>query len=55
MLHSALLQHPKVAPLLSSEHFSVGGTLVEAWVSRRTCRHRASPPPPKPDPAAAAL
>ncbi|MCP3411336.1 hypothetical protein [Bradyrhizobium sp. CCGB01] len=26
-----LLNHPDVKPLLSSEHFSVDGTLIEAW------------------------
>jgi hypothetical protein len=26
-----LLNHPQVKPLLSDEHFSVDGTLVEAW------------------------
>lgn len=26
-----LLNHPKVKPLLSDEHFSVDGTLIEAW------------------------
>ena len=32
---SALLAHPKVAPLLSAEHFSVDGTLIEAWASHK--------------------
>ena len=32
-----LLHHPQVKPLLSDEHFSVDGTLIEAWASfRRT-------------------
>src|SRR5712664_2256864 len=26
-----LLNHPQVKPLLSDEHFSVDGTLIEAW------------------------
>jgi hypothetical protein len=26
-----LLDHPQVKPLLSDEHFSVDGTLIEAW------------------------
>ncbi len=30
---TALLRHPKVTPLLSDEHFSVDGTLIEAWAS----------------------
>ena len=28
---SKLLHHPQVKPLLSDEHFSVDGTLIEAW------------------------
>jgi transposase len=31
-----LLEHPKVAPLLSDEHFSVDGTLIEAWASHKS-------------------
>jgi hypothetical protein len=29
-----LLNHPQVKPLLSDEHFSVDGTLIEAWARR---------------------
>lgn len=44
---SALLARPRVKRLLSSEHFSVDGTLIEAWASmkskrRGTARVRAS-------------
>jgi transposase len=31
-----LLAHPKVKPLLSDEHFSVDGTLIEAWASHKS-------------------
>ena len=31
-----LLYHPKVKPLLSEEHFSVDGTLIEAWASHKS-------------------
>ncbi len=31
-----LLEHEKVKPLLSDEHFSVDGTLVEAWASHKS-------------------
>jgi hypothetical protein len=31
-----LLRHPKVEPLLSDEHFSVDGTLIEAWASHKS-------------------
>ena len=33
-----LLNHPQVKPLLSDEHFSVDGTLIEAWASQRNFR-----------------
>jgi transposase len=32
----AILAHPNVAPLLSDEHFSVDGTLVQAWASMKS-------------------
>jgi transposase len=35
---SRLLNHPKVTPLLSDEHFSVDGTLIEAWASQKSFR-----------------
>ena len=31
-----LLEQPKVKPLLSDEHFSVDGTLIEAWASHKS-------------------
>jgi transposase len=31
-----LLNHPQVQPLLSDEHFSVDGTLIEAWASHKS-------------------
>ena len=33
-----LLKHEKVKPLLSDEHFSVDGTLIEAWASHKSLR-----------------
>jgi transposase len=33
-----LLNHPEVTPLLSDEHFSVDGTLIEAWASQKSFR-----------------
>jgi len=33
-----LLTHPQVKPLLSDEHFSVDGTLIEAWASHKSFR-----------------
>lgn len=35
---SKLLHHPQVKPLLSDEHFSVDGTLIEAWASQKSFR-----------------
>jgi transposase len=35
---AALLDHPEVKPLLSNDHFSVDGTLIEAWASHKSFR-----------------
>ena len=35
---ATVLAHPKVKRLLSSEHFSVDGTLIEAWASMKSFR-----------------
>jgi len=35
---AAILVDPKVEPLLSDEHFSVDGTLIEAWASMKSFR-----------------
>src|SRR5919109_293330 len=40
----AILAHPKVAALLSDEHFSVDGTLVQAWASMKSFQAKASEP-----------
>jgi len=46
---AAVLVHPKVARLLSSEHFSVDGTLLEAWASLKSFRPKdGSGEPPAP-------
>ena len=37
---SAVLANPHVKPLLSDEHFSVDGTLIEAWASMKSFRAR---------------
>jgi transposase len=44
---AAVLNHPQVEALLSREHFTVDGTLVEAWASLKSFRpkdHRDEPP-----------
>jgi transposase len=43
---SAILAQKKVSRLLSSEHFSVDGTLIEAWAS-----HKSFQPKPEPEPS----
>ena len=35
---TSLLNHSQVKPLLSDEHFSVDGTLIEAWASHKSFR-----------------
>jgi transposase len=46
---SAVLTDPAVVPLLSSEHFSVDGTLIEAWASMKSFRPKdGSGEPPSP-------
>ncbi|MEO1205516.1 MAG: IS5 family transposase [Pseudomonadota bacterium] len=45
----AVLRHKKVKRFLSNEHFSVDGTLVEAWASMKSVRAKnGSDEPPKP-------
>lgn len=57
-LMAAILAHEKVAPLLSHDHFSVDGTLVEAWASFKSFRPKqadtAAAPPDEPPPPPAA-
>ena len=46
---AAVLADPRVKPLLSSEHFSVDGTLIEAWASMKSFRPKdggGAPPGP---------
>ena len=44
---ATVLAHPKVKRLLSNEHFSVDGTLLEAWASTKSFRPKdGSGPPP---------
>jgi transposase len=47
---AAVLNLPQVRKLLSSEHFTVDGTLIEAWASLKSFRAKdGSGPPPPPD------
>jgi len=45
---SAILAQPRVKRLLSSEHFSVDGTLVDAWASMKSFRPKEEPDDPAP-------
>ena len=46
---AAVLAHREVKPLLSSDHFSVDGTLIEAWASLKSFRAKdGSDEPPSP-------
>lgn len=47
----AVLAHPKVKPLLSDEHFSVDGTLIEAWASMKSFRAKDGSDEPPAGPA----
>jgi len=40
---AAVLAQPRVKRLLSSEHFSVDGTLIEAWASMKSFRPKRAP------------
>jgi transposase len=46
---AAVLAQPRVKKLLSTEHFSVDGTLIEAWASMKSFRPRGGSDEPPPD------
>ena len=43
---AAILAHREVAPQLSDEHFSVDGTLIQAWASMKSFQPKAEGTPP---------
>lgn len=45
-----VLTEARGAGLLSDEHFSVDGTLIEAWASQKSFRRKDQPAPPPDDP-----
>jgi len=45
-LFAQVMQQAKDAQLLSSEHFSVDGTLIRAWASQKSFVPKEGPPPP---------
>src|SRR3954469_413155 len=47
---TAILALPRVKRLLSHEHFSVDGTLIEAWASMKSFKPKDSPNPDEKDP-----
>jgi transposase len=42
-LLAAVLAQPRVAALMSDEHFSVDGTLIQAWASHKSVRPKLAP------------
>ena len=40
----AVVEQARAAQLLSAEHFTVDGTLIQAWASRRSFREKPEPP-----------
>ena len=45
-----VLAQARIANLLSDEHFSVDGTLIEAWASQKSFQRKDRPTPPPDDP-----
>jgi transposase len=45
-----VLAEAKAAGFVSDEHFTVDGTLLEAWASQKSFRRRTAPPDPPDDP-----
>ena len=45
-----VMAEARTAGLLSDEHFTVDGTLLEAWASQKSFRRRDTPPDPPDDP-----
>jgi IS5 family transposase len=48
-LLAAILEQPRVKRLLSSDHFSVDGTLIEAWASMKSFKPKGPPDDDKPE------
>jgi len=47
---SLVLEQAREADLLSDEHFSVDGTLIEAWAGQKSFQRKGQAPPPSDDP-----
>jgi hypothetical protein len=48
-LFCRVVEQARKARLLSHEHFTVDGTLIEAWASLKSFKKKDSPPAPPPD------
>jgi hypothetical protein len=46
---TAIQQHARSQGLLSDEHFTVDGTLLEAWASQKSFQRQDDPTPPRDD------
>lgn len=46
----AVLAQAEEAGLISHEHFTVDGTLIQAWAGQKSFRRKGPPPPPPDDP-----
>ena len=46
--HAVLIQ-AEATQLLSNDHFTVDGTLLEAWASQKSFQRKDGPPPDSPD------
>ena len=44
-----VLAQAKTRKLLSDEHFTVDGTLIEAWAGHKSFKRKDAPPEPPPD------
>jgi transposase len=47
---NAILEQARAKGLLSEEHFTVDGTLIEAWASQKSFQRKDRPKPPSDDP-----
>ena len=45
----AVMQQAREAGLMSDEHFTVDGTVLEAWASLKSCQRKNAGPTPPPD------
>jgi transposase len=46
---AAIVRQANAAGLLSDDHFTIDGTLLEAWASHKSFQRKAGPPPDGPD------